>query len=90
MPQISKENRVFVVKRFFERKSYTVVQAAFQQRFNQTLPCKKTIQQKFTKYRSHETILKRNKQNSRRRRTARSEKNIELVGNISENNLNLT
>ena len=44
MPQISKEERAFVAETFFERKSYIAVQAAFQQRFNQAPPCKKTIQ----------------------------------------------
>ena len=73
MPQISKEKRVFVVDKFFERKSYIAVQAAFRQRFNQTPPWKKTIPQNFTKYRSHGTSLKRNKENSGRQRTARSE-----------------
>ena len=34
--------------------------------------------------------LNRNKENSRRRRTARSEEDIELVRNILENNPNLT
>ena len=72
MPQISKEKRVFVVEKFFERKSYTAVQVALRQRFNKTSPCKNTIQQNFTKYRSYGTSLKRNKINSGRRRTARS------------------
>ena len=90
MPQISKEERAFVVEKFFARKSYIAVQATFQQRFNHAPPCKKTIQQSVTKYRSHGTSLNRNKENSGRRRTARSEENIELVKNILENNPNLT
>ena len=53
MLQISKEKRVFVVEKFFERKSYIAVQAAFQQRFNHAPPCKKTIQQNIKKSRSY-------------------------------------
>ena len=90
MLQISKEKRVFVVEKFLERKSYIAVQAAFQQRFNHAPPCKKTIQQNIKKSRSYWTSLNRNKQNSGRRRTARSKENIELVRNILENNPNLT
>ena len=44
MPQLSKEERVFVVEKYFERKSSIVVQAAFRQRFNHAAPSKKTIQ----------------------------------------------
>ena len=46
MPQISKEE-------FCEK----LVQPLFRQRFNQAPPCKKTIQQNVTKYRSHEKSL---------------------------------
>ena len=88
--QISKEERCFVVEKYFERKSYIPVKAAFRQRFNQVPPCKKTIQQNVTKYRSHGTSLNRNKENSGRRRTGRSEEVIELFRNILENNPNLT
>ena len=89
MPQISKQGRAFVVEKFFERKSCIAVQTAFQ-RLNQTLPCKKTIQQNVTKYCSQGTSPNRNKENSGRRRTACFEENIEQVRNISENNPNLT
>ena len=85
MLQISKEELVFVVEKFFERKTYIAVQPAFCQRFNQV-----PIQQNVTKYCSHGTSLNRNKEKSARRRTGRSEENIELVRNILENNPNLT
>ena len=45
MRQLSKEERVFVVEKYFERKSYIALQAAFWQQFNHAPPCKKTIQQ---------------------------------------------
>ena len=82
VPQISKEERAIVVENIFERKSYIAVQTALQQRFNQAPPCKKTIQQNVKKSRSHGKSLNRNKENSGRRKTARSEENIELVRNI--------
>ena len=65
---------------------FTAVRAAFPQRFNHVPPCKKAIQQNIKKYHSHGTSLDRNKGNSGRRRTARSEENIEQVRNMLENN----
>ena len=64
------------------------VQAAVQQQFNKAPPCKKTIQQNFTKYHLHGTSLNRNKENSGRSKTSRFEENI--VRKIFGNNLNLT
>ena len=92
MSQISKQERAFVVEKIFGKKKlqYIAFQAAFQQRFNQTLPCKRTVQQNVNKYRSHRSSLNRNKESSGRRRSARSEYNIELVKNILKNNTNLT
>ena len=74
MPKIPKEKQVFVVEKFFKRNSYSyiAVQAAFLQQFNEMHPCKKTIQQNFTKCCSHGMTLKRNKENSGRQ-TACSE-----------------
>ena len=57
MPQMSKEEGAFVVEKLFKRESYIAAQAAFKQRFNKTQPCKKTIQQNLTKYRSHRTSI---------------------------------
>ena len=57
--------------------------------FNQAQSCKKTIQQKVTKYCSHGMSLYRNKENSRRQRTAHSEENNKIAKNILENNPNL-
>ena len=63
------KRQVFVVKNFFERKSYIAVPAAFQQLFHQAPPYKKTIQQNITKYGSHGTSLNENIENSGRQRT---------------------
>ena len=80
----------FCCRILFDRKSYIAVQAAFQQQFNQRPPCKKSIQQKVTKHRSHGTSLNRNKGNSGSRRTACSEEDIKAVRNILENNPKMT
>ena len=61
MPQFSKKRTSFCCKKYFKRKSYIAVQAAFRQQLNHTLPCKKTIQQNVNKYRSHEMNLNKNK-----------------------------
>ena len=55
-----------------------------------TICNKTTIQQTVTKYCSHGTSLNKNKENSGRRRIARSEKNIELVRSTLESKPNLT
>ena len=62
--------------------------AALSQRINQAPPCNKIIQQSVTIYHLHGTSLNKNKENVGRRRTARSEENIELVSNILEKNSN--
>ena len=87
MPQISNKELVFVDGKFFERKSYIAVITAFRQRFNQAPPCKKNNPKNITKFSLHGSSLNRNRENSERRRTARSEENIELVRNILENHL---
>ena len=86
IPQLSKEEHVFVVEKYFERQSYIAVQETFRQRFKHALPCKKTIQQNVKKYRLHGTTLNRKKENSGIRMTACSKENIERVRNMLENN----
>lgn len=54
--KLSKQERVLVVERHFERKSYLAVQVAFRQRFSHEPYCKEKIQQNAKKYRSHGTI----------------------------------
>ena len=39
--QISKEERVFVAEKVFERKTYITAQAVFRKQFNQATPYKK-------------------------------------------------
>ena len=77
----------FCCRNFFERKSYIAVQAVFQQRFNQTPPCRKTIQQNFTKYRWHGMSLKRNKEIWKTKNWSQpcgNEISIKLIRNFTE------
>ena len=85
MSQLSWEERVLVVEKYFERKSCIIVQAEFRQRYIHAPPCKKTIQQNVKKYRSYGMSLNKNKENSGWRRTARSEENTERVKIMLEN-----
>ena len=73
------EKNELLFQKYSSKKRYIAVQAGFQQRFSQAPPFKKIIQLNVTKCRLHETSLNRNKENSGRRRTARSEDNIELI-----------
>ena len=85
MSQLSWEERVLVVEKYFERKIYIAVQAEFRQRYIHAPPCKKTIQQNVKKYRSYGLSLNKNEENSGCRRIARSEENIERVKIMLEN-----
>ena len=39
--RVNKEERVFIVEKYFETKNYIKVQAAFQRRFQKTRPVEK-------------------------------------------------
>ena len=101
MAQLTKEQRIFVVSKYLETKSYNEIIRAFRVRFpDRVVPYKTTIQRNVKKYMEHGTSLNLNKQFSGRRRTARSVENIEEArielqnnpGNFSlrRNNLELT
>ena len=80
MPQLSDEQRVFVAKTYYETKKYTDVINSFRQRFpGQNVPNKTTIWRNVHKYETHATSLNRNPKNSGRRKTRRSNKNIDAV-----------
>ena len=85
MSQLSWEERVLVEEKYFEKKSYMVVQAEFRQRYIHAPPYEMTIQQNIKKYRSYGISLNRNKENSGWRRTISSEENIERVKIMLEN-----
>ena len=80
MPQLSKEQRVFVVRTYYETKKYSEIINLFSHRFlGQDPPNKTTIWRNVNKYENHATSLNRNPKNSGRKRTARSEENIDAV-----------
>ena len=72
MPRLTKEERVFIVKKYFETKSYMRAQAAFQYRFQKHNQLIKTVQSNVKKCSvkcSRGTGLNRYKEFSGRRRT---------------------
>ena len=86
MVQLTLEQRTFLVKNFFETGSLKVTRKRFAKRFPERRPLAlKTIWERklfrtFSRmFSSHSTTLNRNKGNSRRQRTGRSEANIETV-----------
>ena len=87
MVQLTTEQRVFIVTNYTLTHSVTAVQNAFKIRFpDRNPPVKNTILQNFRKYQNTGTSLNRNKCNSGRRRTARSEDNIAAVRDLLQEN----
>ena len=87
MAQLSKEQRVFVVKTYYQTKKFITVQQLFRQAFpDRNPPTKSTIWKNVQKYENHGTSLNRNAKNSGRRRTVRSNENIDMVQAELENN----
>ena len=79
------EQRVFVVTTYTLTQSVTEVQNAFRIRFpDRNPPNKKTILKNVRKYHNTGTSLNRNKGNSGRRRTARSEENVAAARDLLE------
>ena len=75
MVQLTKEQHVFIVLHHTHTGNTTVVQNAFRARF----PAQRKIVKNFEKYSNEGTSLNLNKDNSGRRRTARSVENIAAV-----------
>ena len=76
-----------MVLHYNRTQSLVAVQNAFRQRFpGRNPPSKNTILQNFRKYSEHGTSLNRNKNNSGRPRTARSQQNIAAVRRLLEQN----
>ena len=80
MVQLTTEQRTFIVKKYYETRSYVDVQNAFRQAFpNRNPPAKSTIQHNIRKYETDGTSLNVNKGRSGRRRTVRTAENIEMA-----------
>lgn len=85
--QLTDEQRVFVVKRYFQTRSYQQVQEEFRIRFpDRPVPQKTTIKKNVEKYEEHGTSQNRNKGHSGRRITVRTPENIQAVRERLENN----
>ena len=83
MVQLTTEQRVFIVECYVRSRSYVTVQREFRERFpDREPPAKRTIQENVSKYHNFGTSLNRNKGNSGRSRTARTEENITQVRNL--------
>lgn len=80
MVQLTTCQRTFIVKTFYETQSLQITREAFGERFpDRQPPALKTIWANVRKFSRHGTTLNRNKGNSGRPRTGRSEANIEAV-----------
>ena len=91
MVNLTTEQPVFVVRKYYETGSYIEVQEAFRGRFpNRDPPVKATIWKNVTKYEKSGTSLNLNKGNSGRRRTATSVQNLDAVRVLLENNPNIS
>ena len=86
--QLTKDQRVFVVTTWTSTKSIKGVQQLFSERFpEQESTSKNTIWQNVKKYQQAGTSLNLNKGRSGRKKTARSEENIESVRNLLRQDL---
>ena len=80
MMQLTTEQRVFLVKSYFETDSFVEVQRLFAFRFpNRNPPHKKNIWKNVQKYLNHGTSLNRNSSSCGWKRTGRSQENIDVV-----------
>ena len=83
MGQLTTAERVFVVKKYHEIRSYRAVQEQFRQAFPGRNPStKSTIQSNVRKYDDEGTSLNLNKGRSGRRRPARTDQNIQRVQDL--------
>ena len=81
------EQRVFVVETYFRTNSYKKVKEAFSDKFSEkAVPSKSSIERNVKKYRNHAMSINRNKENSGRKRSARTVENIEAVRALLERN----
>jgi hypothetical protein len=87
MPKLTIPERTFIVEKYFETKSVVAVLRQFQIAFpGRNPPSSSSVWRNVNKYRLHGTSLNRNKGNSGRRKTGRSEENIQAVREQLENN----
>ena len=87
MVQLTIQQRIFVVRTYFETKSYVEVRRLFQNEFpGRRPPTDMTIYRNVIKYSQHGTSLNRNSACSGRPRSGRSNENIDRVQEALEEN----
>ena len=87
MVQLTTDQRIFVVKKFHETKSYLATQEAFRVAFpNRNPPAKSTIQHNLVKYDRDRTSLNLNKGRSEQRRKVRAQQNIDRLRTALQTN----
>ncbi|KAF2346850.1 Protein of unknown function DUF4817 [Trinorchestia longiramus] len=78
--QLTKEQRTFIIEKYFQAKSFQQVIQSFQKHFpERQSPTKMTIWRNVTRYRTEGTSLNLNKGRSGRKRTGQSEENVRIV-----------
>ena len=91
MVQLNVEQRIFIVTKYIETRSYNDVREAFRLRFPQrNAPSKKTIYTNVKKYKEKGTSLNLNKGRSGRRVSIRTPENIQLVRDTLNGNPNVS
>jgi hypothetical protein len=85
--QLTREQRIFIVLEFKETKSCEKVRRAFIEKFPlRSSPNKKTVYKTVSKFDEHGSILNRNKGNSGRKITKRTEANVAFVRQLITEN----
>ena len=87
MVQLTGKQRVFIVRTYFQTRSYVEVRRLFQNEFPRHAPQEpKTIHRNVVKYNEHGRSLNRNLSASGRPRSGRSAENIDTVQEALEEN----
>ena len=80
MPQFTVDQRTFLIENCFKTQSINKVIRLFEGRFpDRNPPSASTVWRNVNKYRQYGTSVNRNRENSGRKRTGRSEENIQAV-----------
>ena len=87
MPQLTVGQRTFLIENYFKTQSINKVIKLFEERFSdRNPPSASTVWRNVNNHRQHGTSLNRNRGNSGRKRTRRSEENIQVVNEQLQNN----
>ena len=80
MPKLTTEQRVFIVTHYYETRSVDEVRRRFEEQYPaENLPSRSTVWRNVHKYKTHGTSLNRNKGNSGRKISVRTDEQIEEI-----------